>query len=107
MLVLELLNNISGTCIKPYNCVIESLASSLVPCYGCFTLVRDSNCFYTRLRSLDIEKLSSVSLKEFFYTGFNVLNDYFRIMFTPSRIKGDLLVRSRGRIHDLEVLINE
>ena len=107
MLVLELLNDISSACIKPNYCVVESFACSLVPSYGCFTLVRDSNGFNARLRSLGIDKRGSVPLKKLLYASFNVANDCFGIMFTPSRMLRDLLMSSCSRIHDLEILVDE
>ena len=107
MLVLELLNNIGGAVIKPDHCVVESFACSLVPSYGRFTLVRNSNGFHIRAPIFVIEKLSAVSFEKFILTLNDISIDYIRIMFTPSRMMRDLLMRSRGRIHDLEVLVDE
>ena len=107
MLVFELLNDISSSRIKPYDCVVESFACSLVPSYGCFALVRNSNGLHTRFRRIGIVKRSTVPLKKLLYASFDIADDCFWVMFTPSRMMRDLLVRTCSRIYDLEILVDE
>ena len=63
MLVLELFNNVSGTGIKPDDCVVKSFTSSLVPGYGRLALVCDSNGFYICAAIFVIKKLGAVSFE--------------------------------------------
>ena len=67
MFVLKLLYDVGGASIKPDDCVVKSFASSLVPCYGRLTLVRNSNSFHVSviLSAFVNEELSAVSLKYF------------------------------------------
>ena len=94
MLVLELLYDISGTGIKPNDCVVKSFTSSFVPGYGSFTLVSNSNSFHVRAPVFVIKELSAVSLKNFILAFYDIAVDYFGIMFTPSRVVRDLLMRA-------------
>ena len=94
MLVLELLYDIGGTGIKPNDCVVKSFTSSLIPSYGRLALVSDSDSFHVRAPVFVIKELSAVSLKYFILAFYDIAVDYFGIMFTPTRVVRDLLMRA-------------
>ena len=106
MFVPKLLYDVGGASIKPDDCIVKCFTSPLIPCHSRFTLVRNSNSFHVRGPVFVIEELSAVSFKYFILAFYDVAVDHFGIMFTPSRMMRDLFVRARGRVHNLEVLVN-